>query len=441
MLDRLVLGLEPVDGDDRAEGLLGADAHLRLDAVEDGRLEEVRADVGAGRAAGDELRALRHGLLDVPRDRLQLALADQGAHVGTVGEGLAEPHRLGAGGETLDEGVRDRLVDVEPLDGDAELAGGGEAGADGARGGLLHVGVRQDQHGVLSAEFQRDADQTGGGALGDLAAGAGGAGEGDVVGVPDDLGADDRALAEHDLEDVGGQPGLDQQVTGPQGGQAGFRVRLHDHRVARDEGRQRVADGQLQGVVPGGDLADDAARVTQFGDPGERGHGTRVPLRPEVGGCLTAVMAGRDGYGLHLLVGVQPGLAGLQLDEVEDLGLAFEQQVVEAEQDGGALPYGNLCPDRLGRAGRLEGPLHVLGRGFGQVGQLLAGERRVVGGTTGADHALGELGHQLGGDHVGCGTGALRGGGEGVRAGLGRGLRVRHEAQGMPEGRALCTRR
>lgn len=104
-------------------------------------------------------------------------------------------------------------MDVEPLDGDAELAGRGEAGADGARRGLLDVGVLKDQHGVLAAEFQGDADQAGGGSLGDLTAGAGGAGEGDVVGVLDDLGADDRALAEDDLEDLGGQPGLDEQVT------------------------------------------------------------------------------------------------------------------------------------------------------------------------------------------------------------------------------------
>ena len=105
--------------------------------------------------------------------------------------------------------------------------------------------------------------------LGDLAAGAGGAGEGDVVGVLDDRGADDRALAEHDLPDLGGQSGLDQQVAGPQGGQRGLGVGLHDDRVARDEGRQRVADGELERVVPGHDLADDAARLAQLGDLGE----------------------------------------------------------------------------------------------------------------------------------------------------------------------------
>ncbi len=374
----------------------------------------------------------------MPFDGLELPLPHQRAHVGAVGEGVAEPHRPRAGGEALQEGVGDRLVDVQPLDGDAELSGGGEAGAYGAGGGLFEVGVVQDQHGVLAAEFERDADQAGGGALGDLAAGAGGAGEGDVVGVLDDLGADDRALAEHDLEDALGQAGLDEQVTGPQGGEAGLGVRLHHDRVAGDERGQRVADGQLQGVVPGGDLAHDAAWVAEFGDLGERGDGAGVPLGPQIGGGLAAVVAGRDRDGLHLLVRVQAGLAGLQLDEVEHLGLPLQHQVVEAEQDGGPLPHRGPLPHGLRGTGGLEGLLYVLGGGLGQVGQLVAGERGVVGGAAGAGDALGELGHQFRGDHVGGGADALGGGREGVGAGAVRGLRVRHDAQGMP-GRSLCV--
>lgn len=153
--------------------------------------------------------------------------------------------------------------------------------------------------------------------------------------------------------------------------------------------------------------------MAQLGDLGEGRYGAGVPLGAQVGGGLAAVVPGGDGDGLDLLVGVQTGLAGLQLDEVEDLGLAREDQVVEAQQDGGALPYRHPCPHGLGGAGPLEGRGHVLGCRLGQVGQLLAGERGVVGGAAGAGHALGELGDQLGRDHVGSRAGALRGGGEG----------------------------
>ncbi|GAA3088269.1 hypothetical protein GCM10020254_36150 [Streptomyces goshikiensis] len=60
-------------------------------------------------------------------------------------------------------------------------------------------------------------------------------------------------------------------------------------------------------------------------------------------------------------MGVQAGLAGLQLDEVEDLGLPGQHQVVEAEQDGGAPAHGDGGPGGLGGAGLLEGGGHVLG--------------------------------------------------------------------------------
>lgn len=232
--------------------------------------------------------------------------------------------------------------------------------------------------------------------------------------MPDHLGADDGSLAQDDLEDLGGQTGLDQQVAGPQGGQRGLRVGLHDHGVARDEGGQRVADGQFEGVVPGGDLADDPARLAQFGDLGEGGDGSGVALGAQVRGGLAAVVAGGDRDGLHLLVGVQPSLAGLQLDQVEHLGLPGQHQVVEAQQDGGPAACGDGGPGGLGGAGPGEGLGDVLGPGLGQIGQFVPGEGGVVGGATGPDHSAGQPGDEVGGHHVGGGTGAGRGGGHRV---------------------------
>lgn len=262
----------------------------------------------------------------------------------------------------------------------------------------------------------------------------------------DDLGADDRALAEDDLEDLGGQSGLDEQVTGPERGERGLRVGLHDDGVARDEGGERVADGELQRVVPGRDLADDPARLAQLGDLGEGRDDTGVVTGAQVGGGLATVVAGGDGDRLHLLVGVQACLAGLQLDEVEDLGLPLEDEVVEAQQDGGAGLDRGGGPDGLGGARAGEGLGDVLGGGLGQVRQLRPGEGGVVGGAAGADDAAGEPGDHVGRHDVGGGAGAggrgrdrvggrggrgnsgLRGGGVGNRGG-GGGLRVRHEGE------------
>ena len=61
--------------------------------------------------------------------------------------------------ERVDEPVVDLVGDEHPLRRDAELAGVGEAGADGALGGPVEVGVAQHQDRVLAAELQRAADQ------------------------------------------------------------------------------------------------------------------------------------------------------------------------------------------------------------------------------------------------------------------------------------------
>src|SRR5690606_18835095 len=69
--DRLVLGREPVDGDDRSEGLLGAPRHGLLDAGEHGGLVEQRAEVGTGAASGQYGGALGAGLLHVLDDPVE----------------------------------------------------------------------------------------------------------------------------------------------------------------------------------------------------------------------------------------------------------------------------------------------------------------------------------------------------------------------------------
>lgn len=248
--------------------------------------------------------------------------------------------------------------------------------------------------------------------------------------MPDHLGADHLALADDHLEHLGGQPRLDEQVTAPQGGQRGLGVGLHHDGVAGDEGRQGVADGEFEGVVPRHDLADDPARLAQLGDLRQDGDGAGVPLGPQVRGGLAAVVPGGQRDRLHLLMGVQPGLAGLHLDEVEHLGLAGQHQVVEAQQHGGAAGDRGGGPRLLRGTGPLEGVRDVLGGRLRQVGQLLAGERGVVGGPPGAHHVTGELRDHLGSHHVGRGAGPLGGRGEGVGAGARTGgLRLRHERE------------
>ena len=79
--DGVGLVVEAVERDDRAEGLVAEAGHVGRDALEDGRLVEVRAEVGAGPAAGEHPRALGDGVVDVGDDGVELGLGDQRAHV------------------------------------------------------------------------------------------------------------------------------------------------------------------------------------------------------------------------------------------------------------------------------------------------------------------------------------------------------------------------
>ena len=72
---------------------------------------------------------------------------------------------------------------------------------------------------------------------------------------------------------------------------------------------------------------------------------------------------------------VRPGLAGLQLDEVEQLLAPLEHQVVQAEQRAPAFAQGCLRPGELGRTGGIEGGLDVVDARLRDLGDRLAGER------------------------------------------------------------------
>ena len=187
-----VLGrLVRIERHQRAERLTGKALGRLGDALEDGRLVEVRAEVRATLAAREDRRTVGDGVLDVCGDGLELRLRDQRADVGIPVEGGAEREVLDAGHEGGPELLEALLGHVEALDRDAQLAGRREARLDGTRGGLVDVGAGQHDHRVLAAELERAADQPGRSLLGDELAGRGRAGEADVVGALDDRGADD----------------------------------------------------------------------------------------------------------------------------------------------------------------------------------------------------------------------------------------------------------
>ncbi len=183
------------------------------------------------------------------------------------------------------------------------------------------------------------------------------------------------ARAGDDLDEVLRQPRLLEQCEAPQRGERRLAVGLDDHRVAGRERGRRVADAQRQRVVPRRDDPHHAERVAVLVGGGQHRERAAAALRLEVPGGGVRVVAGHDRDVEDLLERVLARLARLELDQVEDLVLAREHQVVEAQQDALALREAGLRPGGLRRASAWERGGHVLGRAARDAAERGAGER------------------------------------------------------------------
>ena len=233
-------------------------------------------------AAGQHGRAVPDGVLDVLDDGRQLRGGGQRAHVRAVVEPGPEAQLAGAPDERRGELVGHVLVHVDPLDAHADLPGADEARAHGPLGGDLDVHVLRDVHRVLAAELEGGRHQPLPRLRGDDPARARRPGEAHVVDVLDDGRADRRPVADDHLQQPVGQPGLLQQLGGPQRGERRLRVGPQDDGVAGDQRGQHVAERERQREVPGRDDADDADGVPQHARRRQAGDQARDAARREV---------------------------------------------------------------------------------------------------------------------------------------------------------------
>ncbi len=346
------------------------------DSGRHGGLEEERPEIRPGLAADHELGAAVDGVRDVGLDRLQLVSSGERADLGGVVVGGPEGERPRGLGEAREEAVVELLVYIDPLDPDADLAGVGEAGLHSASDRCVDVGVGAHDHRVLAAELQRGPDQPAAGLRGQLAAGGGRAGEGQVVDLVEQGRPDDRPAAGDHLPHVVGKARLARDRPGGQQAQRRLRVGLAEHRVARQQRRDHVAHGEEERVVPRGDDADQPLRVP--GDPGahDAGHAGRRSGLGEVRRRVTGVVHRHRRQSQELDPGVDTGLAGLPLDDVEHLLLVLEQQRGEPEHDRGPLGQWYAGPARLRDPGPPRRLGDVGGGGLRDRGQQLAGEGR-----------------------------------------------------------------
>src|SRR5665647_2244069 len=169
--------------------------------------------------------------------------------------------------------------------------------------------------------------------------GRGGPGEADVVRELEHRPADRRAVAEHDLKQAPGQPRLVEQGHSRQSGQGTLVVRPEHHRIAGQQRRDRVGDRHRQRVVPGGDDAHHALGLAQLDRLAEQRESPLSTARTQVSRRATRIVTAHDRGVRDLLEAVRPSLAGLELDEVEQLHLPLEHKVVEPQEDPGSLRH------------------------------------------------------------------------------------------------------
>ena len=112
----------------------------------------------------------------------------------------------------------------------------------GEVGGILHVGIIEDDHGVLAAEFQNDAFQSASGGLKDVLSGGAAADEGDQVHIGLHEGLALGFVAMNDLKHAFGQE-LVVEIREGLADQRRFLRRFHDHGVSGHEGWESRSAG------------------------------------------------------------------------------------------------------------------------------------------------------------------------------------------------------
>ena len=237
------------------------------------------------------------------------------------------------------------------------------AAPEAAFDGEVEVGVVEDDHGILAAEFERAMFETLGGDAADDAADGGRSGERDGahVGMLGERRADFGAESGDDVDDAFGQAGVGQRAHQIESGERSVLRGLDDAGVAADDGGQQLPRRNRHGEIPGRDHAADADGLAH-------GHGELVGHLRGHGGAEEAaafagvVVGGVDGF-LHVAASFGEHLAHFAGHVAGVLFFALDQNFGGAENDLGAARSGNQTPLGEGALGGVDGGVHVgLGR-------------------------------------------------------------------------------
>src|SRR5215217_8160228 len=271
------------DWQQRSESLLAHHAAVVRGVLDHGRLEKVAFAVVPITPDGD-LRAPVHRVLELICQHVTVPGGVEGAHPYLGLLGLLHPvPEFVAGdplGNALHKLVVDFVEDVDPLGSEARLARVEKAAYVDATNGRVHVRVGEDDHGIGSTEFRRNALELGGRDLHHPLPCLGAAREGDPsnVGVGGKGLTDLLARARNDVQHPRRKLCLLHQLGDAQRGKRGSVGGLHHDRVACGERRSDFGPHQREREVVRHDRGTHADRLLDDHavSPAERRRQVRV---------------------------------------------------------------------------------------------------------------------------------------------------------------------
>ena len=205
------------------------------------------------------------------------------------------------------------------------------------------------------------------------AADLGRAGEADLrdVGMLDEPLADDRALADDDVDDALGDAGLERQLGEPERRERRQLGGLEHDRVAAGERRAELPRRDVEREVPGHDQPDDAERLAER-QVDAAGDGDRLAVLLVDGAGVEVEDVGDHA---DLAAGASDRLADvLRLDPRELLVVLLDERREAAEQPA-AVGGGDRAPSGKRRASARDGSVGLLDPGLFEGGNRLLGRR------------------------------------------------------------------
>ncbi|MNF77113.1 hypothetical protein D3C84_592510 [compost metagenome] len=376
--DHFLFAVVDQDAHHRAEDFLTDDAHGVAAVGEHGRRHVGALGVVAVAdplAADQQARALAAALGDVAEHAFHMGEADQRAEVGGLNLRVAQADAFDPIEHLALETRLQHARHEHPGAVGADLAGAVEVGHDRDVGGAVEVGVLEDDQRRLAAQLHGHFLEGGtGGAGHDLLAGAGAAGEGNLL-DPRVFGqplADFAAAAGEHVEHAVRQAGLAVDLGQFEDGERGDFAGLEDHRVAGGQGRGGLPQGDLDRVVPGADAGNHAQRLAAGVDEAGVAQGDLLAFDGghQAGVILEHVGAGDDVDEARL----RQRLAGVEGFQFGQLVVTFPEDIHRLAQDPRALHGGHRRPDLLPGARAGHGAVDV-----GLAGALHLGQHFTVG--------------------------------------------------------------